>query len=124
MLWKKTLRPSAPTAELFESLEQRVVMHQVPMATGFLALSNLEDRNNSVVRIITNAGRIDIELFEALVPAVTANFRNYITSGKYDESFFHNRANTLQGGRYKFEDGTGLVTVTPNSPISNGFSRS
>jgi len=101
------------------------MLYQVPMATGFVALTSLEDRNNSVVRIITNVGRIDIELFEALVPSVTANFRNYITSGKHDEEFFHSMAaGVLQSGKYKFNDGTGLATVTPNSPISNGFSRS
>jgi cyclophilin family peptidyl-prolyl cis-trans isomerase len=128
-MWTKSLRSTKAKAnrldDLFESLEQRVVMHQVPMATGFVALTSLEDRNNSVVRILTNVGRIDIELFEALVPAVTANFRNYITSGKIDEQFFHALAGgVLQAGLYKFDDGPGLSTITTNAPISNGFSRS
>lgn len=124
---RRSLRSKAPEA-LFDSLEPRLALYQTPMATGFIPLTQLEDRNNSVVRILTNVGRIDIELFEALVPAVTANFRSYITSGKTDEQFFHSLANgTLQAGRYKFDDqaaSPNLVTITPNAPISNGFSRS
>jgi peptidyl-prolyl cis-trans isomerase A (cyclophilin A) len=120
----RTRRPAAMDT-MIEGLEPRVVLHQVPMATGFIPLTSLEDRDNSVVRILTNAGRIDIELFEELVPAVTANFRNYITSGRYDEQFFNVSAfGLLQMGRYKFNDGTGLATITPDAPIANGFSRS
>ncbi len=125
---RRSRRHQAPAPErMFESLEERMVLYQVPMATGFIPLTQLEDRNNSVVRILTNVGRIDIELFEALVPSVTANFRNYITSGKTDEQFFHSMTNgVLQAGRYKWDDGTPgtLTTITPNAPIANGFSRS
>jgi cyclophilin family peptidyl-prolyl cis-trans isomerase len=122
----KRRSPRLPAPEgLMESLEPRVVLHQVPMATGFIPLTQLEDRNNSVVRILTNAGRIDIELFDALVPAATNNFRNYITSGKFDEMFFHSLGNgVLQAGKYKFDNGPGLSTISPNAPIANGFSRS
>lgn len=121
---RRSLRVSAPEG-LFETLEPRVVLHQVPMATGFIPLTQLEDRNNSVVRILTNAGRIDIELFDALVPTATNNFRNYITSGKFDEMFFHSLGSgVLQAGRYKFDNVAGLSTISPNTPIANGFSRS
>ncbi|MBX3376748.1 MAG: peptidylprolyl isomerase [Phycisphaeraceae bacterium] len=122
----KRRSPRLPAPEgLMESLEPRVVLHQVPMATGFIPLTQLEDRNNSVVRILTNAGRIDIELFDALVPAATNNFRNYITSGKFDEMFFHSLGNgVLQAGGYKFDNGPGLSNISPNAPIANGFSRS
>lgn len=122
---RQSRRSDRVPASMFESLEQRMVMYQSPMVTGFLPLTQLEDRNDSVVRILTNVGRIDIELFESLVPGVTANFRNYINNGSFDESFFHSLANgVMQGGVYKFDDVARLSTITPLAPIANGFSRS
>src|SRR5688572_10692038 len=72
-----------------ESLEQRLALHQGPMVTGLPTMPSLESTNDSVVRILTTAGRIDIELFDALVPTTVANFKKYITNGKLDETFFH-----------------------------------
>jgi cyclophilin family peptidyl-prolyl cis-trans isomerase len=128
MIWNRNRRSRAASPALFEELEQRTVLYQTPMATGFVPLNAptpLESRTDSIVRILTNVGAIDIELFEALAPTITANFRSYITSGKYDESFFHSLGNgVLQGGGYKYDDLTGLSTIAPGAPVPNGFSRS
>ncbi len=133
MMLSKTLRRRAALRRSrradpeshFESLEQRMVMYQSPMVTGFLPLSQLEDRGNSVVRILTNVGRIDIELFETLVPTLTANFRSYINNGTLDESFFHSINTTvLQGGGYRFDDISRLSAVPALTPVPNGNTRS
>ena len=107
------------------ALEQRLALYQGPMIAGAPLIASLESPNNSVVRVDTTVGKFDIELFDALAPTTVANFKKYITTGKFDESFFHKLAgNLVQGGKYKFDDITRLGTITAEPAIPNGFSRS
>lgn len=110
----------------FEALESRLALYQGPMIAGAPPIASLENANDTVVRIDTNLGRFDIELFDSLAPVTVANFKAYITSGRFDESFFHQLSGSsfLAGGRYKFRDGAGLSTITADPVIPNGFSRS
>jgi cyclophilin family peptidyl-prolyl cis-trans isomerase len=114
------------SAETFESLESRLALYQNPMIAGAPPIASLENANDTVVRIDTNLGKFDIELFDSLAPVTVANFKNYVTSGRFDESFFHqlSAGSFLAGGRYKFADGSGLSTITPSAAIPDGFSRS
>lgn len=108
-----------------EPLEQRLALHQGPMVTGLPPMPSLENVNDSVVRILTTVGRIDVELFDSLAPTTVANFKKYITTGKLDESFFHRlMPNYLQGGTFKFDDISKLSSIAPEASIPTGFSRS
>ncbi len=58
------------------------------------------ERRNPVVRLTTNMGEIDIELFASEAPKSTANFLDYVKSGHYDGTIFHRVINgfMIQGG--------------------------
>jgi peptidyl-prolyl cis-trans isomerase A (cyclophilin A) len=101
-----------------EMLEGRSLLQGTPLPT----LGDLENVNNSVVRLETNFGDIDIELFNSQAPITVANFLNYVTSGRYDNVIFHRHAINpnpfvLQGGGFYYEDGTGLTSVETDAPI-------
>ena len=58
------------------------------------------ERRNPVVRLTTNLGEIEIELFAQEAPKSTANFLDYVKSGHYDGTIFHRVINgfMIQGG--------------------------
>ena len=41
------------------------------------------------VRMQTDLGAIDIELFDTVAPQTVANFMSYVNDGDYDGTFFH-----------------------------------
>ena len=101
-----------------EQLETRLVLSDTP----FPSLTDLESPTNSVVRIETNFGDIDVELFDAQAPISVANFLNYVTSGRFDETFFHRSVTSpnpfvLQGGGFAFDDTLGTTAVQTDAPI-------
>ena len=101
-----------------EQLETRLVLSDTP----FPSLTDLESPTNSVVRIETNFGDIDVELFNAQAPISVANFLNYVTSGRFDETFFHRSVTSpnpfvLQGGGFAFDDTLGTTAVQIDAPI-------
>ncbi len=115
---------------LAERLEPRLVLAGSPLPS----IGELEDPGNTVVRLETVVGDIDIELFDSVAPNTVANFLNYVRDGDYDSTFFHELivGETLRGGGFRFtsedNDNDGLAdgqTVIPfDGPIVNEFSRS
>lgn len=113
-----------------QHLESRVLLANTP----FPDIGDLLSPNNTVVRIETAFGDIDIELYDqagpsgSAAPITTANFLNYVNSGRYDLSFFHRMPSpgdfVLQGGGFKFDDTLGLSDITEDDPIVNEFSSS
>ncbi len=106
------------SARNMEQLEARLVLSDTPLPS----LSDLESPTNSVVRIETNFGDIDVELFDAQAPITVANFLNYVTSGRFDETFFHRSVTSpnpfvLQGGGFAFDDTLGTTAVQTDAPI-------
>ncbi len=125
---KRTLgsrRSGSQAPALFEALESRQLMFSGPMLTSPLSAALLTDGNDTVVRINTNLGNIDIELFDNRPSAATAisNFRQYITNGRYDETFFDSLVPgvSLGGGSYRFSTTGGLTSVPGFSPIPATF---
>ncbi|MEX2218961.1 MAG: peptidylprolyl isomerase [Phycisphaerales bacterium] len=109
---------------LFEALERREMFYLGPMITSPPPHGLLETPANTVVRVLTNMGAVDIELFDSVAPNTVQNIRNYINQGKTDEAFFDSAAGgMLRFGGFKFYDGAGLSTVTPNAPVANEFNR-
>ncbi|GJQ29039.1 MAG: hypothetical protein HBSAPP03_09230 [Phycisphaerae bacterium] len=101
-----------------DALEPRCLLAGTPLPS----LTDLENANNAVVRFETTMGDIDLELFSSQAPITVANFLNYVTTGRYDNTIFHRNAINpnpfvLQGGGFGFEDGQGLVPMATDAPI-------
>ena len=84
------------------------------------------------VRMQTDLGAIDIELFDTVAPLTVANFLNYVNDGDYDGTFFHRSVPgfVVQGGGYItntpsgsiLTDGASLIPTDP--PVMNEFNLS
>ena len=117
------LAVSGRETSAMEQLEARSLLSGSPLPT----IANLENPSNTVVRLETNFGDIDIELFNSAAPVTVANFLNYVTSGRYDNTFFHRSAfndapaNTdpfvLQGGGFRYTDEVGYEKVSTDAAI-------
>lgn len=98
---------------LFEALETRLALYTSNFFDAMPTLADMQNPANTVVRIQTNQGTIDIELYDkggpngaSAAPLTTANFLHYLNSGLYDQTFFHRLEATfvLQGGGFTFTD--------------------
>lgn len=76
--------PGTPGAFL-EQLECRTLLSW----SNFPTAADLLNANDTVVRLQTDFGDIDFELFDQAAPVTVANFLSYIRDGDYDKSFFH-----------------------------------
>ncbi|MCA9278327.1 MAG: peptidylprolyl isomerase [Phycisphaeraceae bacterium] len=117
------------TGFLFENLEQRMLLSSQP---AFPNISDLANPLNSVVRMYTDFGVIDIEMYDvsgpsggSAAPNTVANFvQNYVNEGNFERSFFHRIVGgfVLQGGGFIFDnDAGGLSAVPTASPVVNEF---
>ena len=85
-----------------------------------------------IVRMQTDLGAIDIELFDTVAPQTVANFMNYVNDGDYEGTFFHRSIPgfVVQGGGFIantpngsiLTDGASLIPVDP--PVINEFNLS
>lgn len=134
MLLSKRTRCQHVGEPLLEALEGRMLLNgDVP----FPSLADLENPNNTVVRMDTNMGTIFFELYDvagpngaSAAPLTVSNFLNYIRRGDYDQSFFHRLAYlttdptvpfVLQGGGFRFFDGGPVGVVPQGAQIMNEF---
>lgn len=132
--------------EGIEQLEPRALLANSPYPT----IGNLSNPNNTVVRIQTNFGDVDFELFDSSAPITVANFLKYVRDGDFDSTFFHRYATStndndtpgntaddfqepfvLQGGLARLMNPTNTGTFTssvetiPTDPaITNEFNQS
>ena len=84
------------------------------------------------VRMQTDLGAIDIELFDTVAPQTVTNFMNYVNDGDYEGTFFHRSIPgfIVQGGGYIsntpsgsiLTDGASLIPTDP--PVINEFNLS
>ncbi|MEX2218960.1 MAG: peptidylprolyl isomerase [Phycisphaerales bacterium] len=102
------------TPLMFEGLEQRLALYSSPFLEDLPTVSLMENPANTVVRIQTTSGVIDIELYDrfgpgtaSAAPLTAANFLRYITTGRFDGTFFHRLEAdfVLQGGGFTFTGG-------------------
>ncbi|MFA6044523.1 MAG: peptidylprolyl isomerase [Phycisphaerales bacterium] len=106
--------------QTLDSLEPRALLAGTPLPQ----LTDLESSSNAVVRIETNFGDIDIELFTSSAPISTTNFLTYVNSGRLSDTFFHRSAFNqdgspfvLQGGGFRYKNGTGFEVIQTDAPI-------
>lgn len=83
----------------------------------------------TILRFETDAGDIDVRLYDTATPASVANFLNYVRDDDLDLSIFHRMPRTpddygnvgtfvLQGGGYKLSQ-SGIVEVPTDPPVVN-----
>ncbi len=102
----------------FDALEARLALSSSPLPH----LSDMESDNDTVVRLETNYGDIDLELYNSAAPISVSNFLNYVNSGRLGDTFFHRSSLNpnpfvLQGGGYQYTNAGGLVPVADDAPI-------
>lgn len=94
---------------------------------------NFSDPNTTptLVRLDTSAGPIDIQLSDNQAPRTVANFLNYLTSGRYDNSIFHRLVPNfvLQGGGFSLSvdpnnNKTSLPSIPEDPTVNNEFGAS
>ena len=82
---------------------------------------------NISLRMQTDLGGVDMELFDVDTPATVANFMNYANRGDYDGTFIHRSVPgfVLQMGGYVFNPdegdffGSGTVHIETDDPVVN-----
>jgi cyclophilin family peptidyl-prolyl cis-trans isomerase len=121
----------------FDTLEQRVVLYAPPFLADFPDTSEMANAQNTVVRMQTSQGIIDIELYDKFgpdgataAPITTENFLRYISEGRYENVFFHRLAFkdggtvpfVLQGGGFRFDAPSASVSpIDTFATILNEF---
>ncbi len=91
--------------------------HITPFAVFFSLALTATVNGQTVVRMSTSLGDVDIRLFESESPINTQNFLNYVLSGRYNNTVLH-RADpgfVLQGGSFTW-DGSAVPLPAPGSP--------
>jgi cyclophilin family peptidyl-prolyl cis-trans isomerase len=104
-------------------------LKRVFVAVGLLMASILPASvtANTLLRMQTDLGGVDIELFDAQAPLTVANFLNYVNRGDYDGTFIHRSVPgfVVQGGGYIFNHdngdffGSGTSHIPVDPPVVN-----
>jgi peptidyl-prolyl cis-trans isomerase A (cyclophilin A) len=76
---------------------------------------------NTVVRIETNFGAIDIRLFDDAAPQTVANFLAYVNANAYTNNVVHRSEPgfVIQGGGFSYPGTLPLVAVAQNAMVAN-----
>lgn len=98
---------------------------KILLAAGLIAFPAMLQAN-PVACFNANVGNFCMELFERQTPVTVANFRNYVDSGAYTQSFFHRSVPgfVIQGGGFKVtadDAGANFSAVETFDPIMNEF---
>lgn len=133
-----TVRATGPTG-VSRSSSQTIVKTAAPTILSALApvsltagdsttldlADNFDDADitNSLVRLNTSLGPVNIELLDRQAPQTVANFFNYVEDGKYTDAIFHRSAKlsggtpfVLQGGGFSFETNPSSIAAIPTDP--------
>ncbi len=105
-------RAKSAAGALLEQLEQRSLLANSP----FPLISDLVNPNDTVVRLQTNFGDIDFELFDQAAPITVANFLKYVRDGDFDQSFFHRYAVDQSSNPFVIQGGYARL----HNPVTTG----
>lgn len=98
-------------------------------ATTTFDLANIftdADMTNSQVRLETSVGNINVELLDTDAPQNVANFFNYVTDSRYDNTVFHRviPGFVAQGGGFRLDGNGNQVAIPKDPPVANEFGAS
>jgi cyclophilin family peptidyl-prolyl cis-trans isomerase len=89
-----------------------------------LCLAIASGARATVVRFNTVSGNIDVRLYNTATPLNVANFLNYVTSGRYANTFIHRSIPgfVIQGGGYTYDAATmSAPHIAQFSQVNNEF---
>lgn len=78
----------------------------------------------TIVRFSTTKGNIDVRLYDKATPLSVANFLNYATTQRFDNTFFHRSVPgfVIQGGGFRITtDIFNAVDLPADPPVQNEF---
>ncbi len=107
-------RPNSPPFVSSPIADVAVAANASPTTIDLSGNFSDPDIGDSTITLNTNDGPINVELFDKQAPRTVANFLNYVTSGRYDNSIFHRLVPgfVLQGGGFTFSN-DGVNTTLP-----------
>jgi cyclophilin family peptidyl-prolyl cis-trans isomerase len=76
---------------------------------------NSPNELDTFLQFNTSSGPVNVELFDQQAPRTVANFLNYVTSGRYNESIFHRSAKNADGTPFVLQGGGFTFTANPSS---------
>lgn len=101
--------------EGIEQLEPRALLAN----SAYPTIGELSNPNNTVVRLQTNFGDIDFELFDTAAPVTVANFLKYVRDGDFDNTFFHRYAKNQDNSPFVIQGGLARLTNPTNTGTFN-----
>lgn len=123
------LASKTPTCTAPQVLQNNVCVTPTPTCTAPQVLQNnvcvTPAPAETMVRMQTSLGVIDIRLFDSAAPLTVTNFLNYIDSGAYRSSFIQRSVpgSIIQGGGYVWNDLSNSVkSIAKRPPVVNEFS--
>lgn len=77
--------------------------------------------SESVLRLHTNLGDVDLLLHQTATPQTVANFLSYVNSGRFDGALFHRSEDqfVFQGGGYKVNGSNWFEPISTFAPVPN-----
>ena len=99
---------NAPTLRAGQPADISVAQSAAPTTVDLAGVFNDPDYTNSLVRMHTTGGDVNIELLDSTAPQTVANFFNYVNANRYSDTIFHRLVmdpslKILQGGDFKFD---------------------
>lgn len=95
------------------------------LVAATLVMSALGAQAQTLLRLDTSQGLVDLRLLDAEAPRTVANFLSYVRSGAYSDTLVHRSVPgfVVQGGGYRY-GATGNVAphIPTNAPVANEFS--
>ena len=120
-----------PACSASQVLQNNICVTPVPTCTAPQVLQNnicvTPPPAETMVRMQTSLGIIDIRLFDSDAPLTVSNFLSYADSGAYSNSFIQRSVPgfTVQGGGYVWNQKSNSVkAIAKRAPVANEFNPS
>ena len=96
---------------------KRILVFTLVLQFAFATTGQSQTGDNPMVKMTTNLGDIEIELFPDKAPDTTSNFLAYVSEGFFDGLIFHRVIPNfvIQGGGFE----PGMLKRETNAPIKN-----
>ena len=119
---------STPPVVLAPVKNMTVAPNTAPVILSLENIFGLQGVVGPMVRMTTNVGKIDVELFQDVAPNTVANFLQYVTVDSYTDTIFHkvkgNASGTnviVLGGQFAILNGT-INFITTFGNVDNEYS--
>ena len=112
------------------SLPKRLLVHAALVLVAVFTMLPAQAQN-TMVRLHTTQGPIDLSLLDTEAPLTVANFLAYVRGGDYTNVFFHRSVHlpapslapfVIQAGAYRWTEADFIESVTTRGNVRNEFS--